>query len=111
MFSAQVSPGSGFPKTIAVSFSKPGTFSIDVYGVGCAGQVKSNYVVQPHPDFPCSLYPGYKKESLGLTMGCHPVAPPPSPNPKDFACATGTKFQNFGGYVFGCYPPGFVINQ
>lgn len=109
-YSQQITPGSGFPKTFSVNFSKPSTFSIDVYGIGCEGSFRSMYTVQPHADFPCSKYPGFKKVTWGITMGCHPAAPSASPNPADFTCPQGTKFQSYAGYIFGCFPPGF-FNQ
>ncbi len=107
---APITPQSGFPKTVTLTFAKPGVYSINVYGLQCAGNVTFKYNVKPYPDYPCSLYPGFKKENYFNNPDaplCVPTSPPAnSVDASRFNCGKGLVFTNAGGYVFGCLPPG-----
>lgn len=109
----KISPRDGFPQTVPVKFSKPGKFSIEAYGIGCKGSTPKQWMeVTPHPEYPCSLYPGFKKSAEpGPTLACMPVATTPvlNVNSGNFPCPEGTQFKSFMGYVFGCFPTSSVM--
>ena len=112
MLTLQITASDGFPKKVPITFSKPATYSVQAYGFqGCSGDANIMVTVQGPPEYPCSKYPGYKKDTLGIMTVCHINAPSVTPNPKDFNCPTGTKFYNFGGYMFGCMAPSWVVGQ
>jgi hypothetical protein len=74
----------------------------------CAGKGNTTITVKRHPEFPCSLYPGFKRDSgtYGDTWGCVPAMPPATPAPDySYLCAGETTFHNYFGYAFGCLPP------
>ncbi len=109
----KISPRDGFPQVVPVKFSKPGKFSIEAYGIGCKGSTPKQWMeVTPHPEYPCSLYPGFKKSAEpGPTVACMPAATAPvlNVNSTNFPCPEGTQFKNSMGYVFGCFPPSSVM--
>jgi hypothetical protein len=110
----EITPAGGFPRTVSLKLPRPGTYQIvaaDRAGSGdCAGKGSTTVTVKRHPEFPCSLYPGFKRDSgtYGDTWGCVPATPPATPAPDySYLCAGETTFHNYYGYVFGCLPPGF----
>ncbi len=105
---------SGFSKTFSLTFPKPALTQINVYGLQCAGKVQLMYNVKPHPEYPCSLYPGFKKEyyfNNPDAPACVPSTPPATNvEASRFYCGKGLVFTNAGGYIFGCLPPGIFAH-
>jgi hypothetical protein len=112
----EVTPAGGFPRTVQLKLPRPGTYQIvaadRLASAGdCAGKGSTTVTVKRHPEFPCSLYPGFKRDSgtYGDTWGCVPATPPATPAPDySYLCAGDTTFHNYYGYVFGCLPPAFT---
>jgi hypothetical protein len=109
----QMTASDSFPKKVPVTFSTPGTYSGQANAVqGCSSDIfYPTVTIKEHPDYPCAKYPGYKKSTFGVMTVCHIDVPIVTPNPKDFQCPAGTKFLNFGGYMFGCMVPSFMCGQ
>lgn len=107
-----IAPQSGFPKTVQFTFKKPSKYSLRAYfmsGAGCTGSAESWATVNPYPDYPCSRYPGFRKQGLVNGYVCYPeMAPLNNFNPADFNCPQGTTFKNIGGYLLGCFTPEFL---
>ncbi len=109
----EISPGSAFPKVVALKVPRPGVYWVradkqDFAEEGCQGKAsfQVDLKVKPHPDFPCSLYPGFKKDFLGAMWFCKPPTPSVKVEPFGYLCEGGMKFVNVLGLVFGCVPPG-----
>jgi hypothetical protein len=110
---AEITLGGGFPRTVQLKLPRPGTYQIvaadrQAFAYDCAGKGNTTVTVKRHPEFPCSLYPGFKKDSgtYGDTWGCVPAMPPATPSPDySYLCEGATTFHNYWGYVFGCLPP------
>jgi hypothetical protein len=110
---AEITPAGGFPRTVQLKLPRPGTYQIVAAdrlesANDCAGKGTATVTVKRHPEFPCSLYPGFKKDSgtYGDTWGCVPAMSPATPLPDySYLCEGATTFHNYWGYVFGCLPP------
>lgn len=114
----EISPGSKFPMDVALKLPRPGAYEVVAYNAefvtgGCKGKATKNLKVKPHPDFPCSLYPGFRKGPVGVMWICYPTSPAANVQPHQFGylCEGGTKFANVSGYVFGCVTPGWLVTQ
>jgi hypothetical protein len=65
---AEVTPAGGFPRTVQLKLRRPGVYQIvaadRLASAGdCAGKGNTTITVKRHPEFPCSLYPGFKRDS------------------------------------------------
>jgi len=103
----EITPASGFPKSVSLVFPRPGTYQLIVQGNPgeCPGKAAMTVTIKAHPDYPCSLYPNFRKSAFGDSFACVPSQP--AANVKKFPelCPPGTTFVNHYGYVFGCIAP------
>lgn len=114
----EISPGSKFPMVVPLKLPRPGAWKLTAIGEtayigGCEGIVTKDLKVKPHPDFPCNLYPGFRKSSIGVAWTCSPTSPPADVQPHQFKylCEGANKYASVGGYVFGCLPPEWWATQ
>jgi hypothetical protein len=105
----EITPSSGFPKGISIVLPRPGTYQLKVQSNGnlgeCPGNGATTVTLKAHPDYPCSLYPNFRKSSWGDSFACVPVQPAASVKKFPELCPPGTTFVNHYGYVFGCIVP------
>jgi hypothetical protein len=105
----EITPAGGFPKVVQIAFPRPGKFQLMVQGHGnygeCPGKGTMTVTIKAHPDYPCSLYPNFRKSVWSESFACVPSQPPANVKRFPELCPPGTKFVDHYGYVFGCIAP------
>jgi hypothetical protein len=106
--------GDGNYKNGTIVAPRPGKFELASVTMSpkpsdyCSGKVYASVEVKPHAQFPCSLYPGFKKEKFGVMWNCAPSTPPiTSTLNYQYLCQPGTTFKSYFGLIFGCFAPGW----